>query len=59
MTQYDREEEQLMRDLEEGRISAAEFNKQLSEMQRSYADELRGMAEEAAERAYRDEYERW
>lgn len=54
MTQYEREEQQLEDDLSEGRISQAEFNKQQREMERSYRDEMRGVAEEAAERAYND-----
>ena len=54
MTQYEREEEQLERDLNEGRISQAQYNNDLREMQRSYRDEMRGIAEEAAERAYND-----
>ena len=59
MNQYEREEDQLARDLNEGRISLAEYNKLLRQMQRDYADEIRGMAEEAAERAYNDVMERW
>ena len=59
MTQYEREEEQLERDLHDGLITQAEYNKQLRQMQRDYADEMRGMAEEAAERAYNDVMGRW
>lgn len=59
LNQYEREEEQLERDLHEGRITQAEYNKQLRDMQRDYRDEMRGMAEEAAERAYNDTMERW
>ena len=54
MTQYEREEEQLERDLNEGRISQAQYNKDLQDMQRDYREEMRGLAEEAAERAYND-----
>ena len=54
MTQYEREEEQLERDLIEGRISQAQYNKDLRDMQRDYREEMRGLAEEAAERAYND-----
>jgi hypothetical protein len=54
MTQYEREEEQLERDLQSCLISMEEYNRQLNEMQRSYRDEMRGLAEEAAERAYND-----
>ena len=59
MNQYEREEEQLERDLAEGRISSAEYSRQLREMQRDYRDEARGAADEAAERAYQDEIGRW
>lgn len=59
MTQYEREEEQLARDLNDGRISLAEYNKQLQQMQRDYRDEIRCMAEEAAEQAYKDVYEQF
>ena len=54
MTQYEREEEQLERDLIEGRISQAQYNKDLQDMQRDYREEMRGLAQEAAERAYND-----
>lgn len=54
MNQYEREEQQLENDLHEGRISQAEYNKQMRDMQRDYQDEMRGLAEEAAERAYND-----
>lgn len=54
MTQYEREEEQLADDLRTGRISQAEYNQQAREMERDYRNELRGMAEDAAERAYND-----
>ena len=59
MNQYEREEEQLERDLNDGRISLVEYNKQLRDMQRDYRDEMRGMAEDAAERAYDDVMDRW
>ena len=59
VNQYEREEEQLERDLAEGRITRAEYNKQLIDMQRSYRDEMRGLADEAAERAYNDAMDRW
>jgi hypothetical protein len=59
MTQYEREEEQLERDLADGRISGAEYNKQLREMQQSYREEMRGMAEDAAEQAYNDVMGGW
>ena len=59
MNQYERDEEQLECDLHEGRITMAEYNKQVRDMQRSYHDEMRGMAEEAAELAYNDAMGRW
>jgi hypothetical protein len=59
VNQYEREEDQLERDLREGLISQAEYNKQLRDMQRDYADEMRGLAEDAAERAYNDTMGEW
>jgi hypothetical protein len=53
--QLEREEEQLERDLLQGVISNAEYRKQMRELQREY----RWQAEEAADRAYRDELDRW
>lgn len=54
MTQYEREEEQLERDLRDGLLSQGEYNRQMQVMQRDYRDEMRGLAEDAAERAYDD-----
>lgn len=54
MNQYESEEQQLEEDLRMGRISQEQFNKEAQEMERSYRDELRGMAEDAADRAYND-----
>lgn len=59
MTQYEREEEQLERDYQDGLISLAEYNKLLRQMERDYQDEMRGIAEEAAERAYNDVMGGW
>jgi hypothetical protein len=59
MTQYEREEQQLEKDLRDGKISQAEFNKQARDMERDYRAELRGTAEEAAERAYNDVMGGW
>jgi len=59
MNQYQREEEQLERDYREVLISQAEYNKQLGDMQRDYRQEMRYMAEEAAERAYNDTLGEW
>jgi len=55
MNQYDREEEQLADDLRNGRIDQAEYNRQFQALQRDY----REAAQEAAERAYENEMERW
>lgn len=52
MNQWEREEEQLERDLREGHITPADYNRKLREMQRDQQDEARGAAEDAAERAY-------
>jgi hypothetical protein len=54
MTQYEREEQQLERDLQYGMLTQGEYNRQLQVMQRDYRDEMRGLAEDAAERAYDD-----
>lgn len=54
-TQFEKEEQQLEDDLAVGNISLVEYNRELREMQRSY----RAEAEEAAEDAYRHEFERW
>lgn len=59
MTQYEREEEQLERDLREGLISQADYNKQVRDMQRDYRDEMRGLAEDAAEQAYNGTMGAW
>ena len=53
--QMEREEDQLDRDLAEGRISQKEYNREMRELHRDYA----GAAEEAASEAYRTELERW
>lgn len=53
--QMEREEDHLVRDLNEGRIDQKEFNKQMRELHRAY----QAMAEEAAHEAYDREMERW
>lgn len=58
-TQYEREAEQLERDLREGLITPAEYNKQVRDMERDMRDEMRGAAEEAAERAWNDTMDRF
>ena len=59
MTQYEREEDQLMRDRDAGLISPAEYTRQAQQMERDIRDEMRGAAEEAAERAYSDVMGGW
>lgn len=53
--QLEREEEALEDDLAAGRITQAEFNKELRELHRDY----RAMAEDAAHEAYMQELDRW
>ena len=55
MTQFDREVEALEGDLEEGRISQKEFNREMRLLQTDY----REAAREEAQRAYDDEMNRW
>jgi len=47
---YEKAEDELCDALNNGEITEAEFNREM----RALADELRGMAEEAAEGAYND-----
>ncbi len=54
-SQYDREVEQLERDYADGLITLAEFNEAMRELERDY----RSAAEESAQRAYDDEFNRW
>ncbi len=53
--QMEREVEQLERDLADGHISQAKFNKEMREMERDY----RAAAEESARDAYDREMDRW
>lgn len=55
MTQWEREEDQLDRDLAEGLVTPEEHRKQLRELQQDYRDSARGAAEDAYER----ELDRW
>ncbi len=55
MTQIEREEEQLGRELDEGRITRKEYNHEMLELQRDYAAQAR----EAACEAYDRELESW
>jgi hypothetical protein len=54
-SQFDREEEHLVEQVNSGLISQAEFRAQMRELQRDY----RAMAEESAQDAYNREMERW
>ncbi len=51
----DREEDELRRELDEGVITLAQYNKALRELQRDY----RAAAEEAGRDAYEREVEKW
>lgn len=53
-SQLEREEEALERELEEGLITNAEYNKALNELRRDY----RAQAEESAREAYDRELDR-
>lgn len=53
--QLEREEESLERELDEGNISVAEYNREIEELHRDY----RAAAEEASRQAYENEMERW
>lgn len=55
MNQYDREEEQIINDMNAGLISAAEGRKQLRDLQSDY----REAAQESAREAYDREMDRW
>ncbi len=55
MDQFDREVEDLDRQLEEGCISQAEYNETMRDMERDYRD----AAHEAADQAYRTELGYW
>jgi predicted RNA-binding protein associated with RNAse of E/G family len=54
-TQFEREEDQLVEDLNSGRITRDEFNRAMRELIR----DTRAAAEEAAQQAYDNEMERW
>lgn len=58
-TQFDREMEALDRDYAEGRLTRAEHNKAVRELERDYAADARGAAEDAARDAYEQELGRW
>lgn len=52
---FEKEENALEDQLDNGEITTAEFNKEMREMRRSFREE----AEESAHRAYDDEMGRW
>jgi predicted RNA-binding protein associated with RNAse of E/G family len=54
-TQLERDEDSLYRELEEGLLTNAEYNRALREL---YAD-YRAVAEESAREAYDRELDRW
>ena len=53
--QLERYEKQLEEELASGAISQIEFNREMRDLQRDYADAAR----ESAEDAYRNEFDRW
>lgn len=53
--QYEREEDALQRELDEGRITPEEYKRELRELRRSWHD----AAIEAAQTAYDREMEQW
>lgn len=53
--EFDRALDELGRQLDEGLMSQAEYNRELRALDQDY----RGAAEEAAHAAYRDELNRW
>ena len=55
MDPYDREYDELERQLADGEISEDEFKRKMRDLQHSY----RAAAEESAEQAYQDELDRW
>jgi len=52
---WDREEDQLQRDLDRGYITQKEFNKAMSDLRRDYRD----AAQDAAQGAYDSEMQNW
>jgi hypothetical protein len=48
-TQYEREEQQLDDDLSDGRITQAEYNSQMRDLQRDYRDSAHASAADAYE----------
>lgn len=57
--QFEAEMDALDRDYAEGRLTRAEHNKAVRDLERAYAEEARGAAEDAAQRAYDDALGSW
>jgi len=55
MSPYDREEEAIQARYANGEIDLAQYNREMKVLQCDYQAD----AQESAERAYRDEMERW
>ena len=55
MDAIEREENQLSKELAKGRITRAEYNQEMRELQRDYS----AQAHEAAREAYERELDRW
>lgn len=54
-TQFEREEEHLIEQLNRGEITQVQYRKEMRELQRDY----QAAAEESAQRAYDEEMHRW
>jgi len=57
--QHDREEAELVRQLDAGEIDGTEYNARMADLQRDYIDAAVEAAEDAARAAYEAELERW
>lgn len=57
--QWEREEEDLYAQFERGEITQAALQAALRELHRDHRDEMLARAEDAADRAYHDEIDRW
>lgn len=55
MNQFDREELELENDLAAGRITQAQYNMAMRDLQQDYRESAR----ESAQQAYDDELDRW
>jgi len=57
--QHDREEAELVRQLDTGEIDVTGYNARMADLQRDYTDAAVEAAEDAARAAYEAELERW